>query len=125
MSKPREKALAAYGGALPDWIEVLVAESERTSQSKAAAAIGVSPAVVTGILGNNYKGIVANVEARVRGSLMRDVVQCPALGEISTRKCIDWRDRAKGPIKGNNMLRVMMFRSCRKCPRFKPQEENE
>lgn len=96
-----------------DWIAALRAECQRTSQARTAARLGVSAAMVNQVLRGRYQGKTANIEARVRGELMRATVECPILGEISTRQCLDEQSR---PFAATNPIRVLLYRACRTCP---------
>ncbi|MBI2313545.1 MAG: XRE family transcriptional regulator [Betaproteobacteria bacterium] len=101
-----------------DWIEALRAECVRTSQAQAARRIGRSAAVVNQVLKGTYKGNLRDVEARVRGALMRATLACPVLGEIPTNRCLDEQAR---PRASTNPLRVALYRACQTCPnRRKP-----
>jgi len=117
-----EKAVTSWDGTPPDWVRRLAEEADATSQNRAAKRIGYSGGVVHGVLGRSYKGSYELVEERVRGSLMQAVVACPALGEIGTHVCRDWRDRAKR-FSSHNALSVRMYRACRRCPRFTREAE--
>lgn len=121
---PIDTARAAWGDQMPDWVERLAQECASSSQSKAAQALGVSPAMVSTVLRGTYKGNMANVEERVRGALMRAVLTCPAIGEMPTHVCADWRRRAKS-FTNTNALRVMMYRACISCPRFAELEKKQ
>lgn len=103
-----------------DWLAVLREQSTPTpthperSQSKAAAAIGMSPAVVSQVLKGTYQGRLDRVEAKVRGVFMHQTVVCPALGEISLAKCQDEQGR---PFAPTNPQRVAVYKACRSgCP---------
>ena len=115
-------AREAWGSELPDWVLCLAEEASRTSQNRAAKRIGYTAAVVHGVLRNSYGGSTALVEERVRGALMSATVPCPALGDIGTHICRDWRDRAR-KFSSHNTLAVRMFRACRSCPRFRKEVE--
>ena len=120
MSGQVERARAAWGDALPEWVLVLAQECEATSQNKAAAKIGRSAAVVSTLLGAKYPGDLAAIEELVRGALMREVVQCPVLGDLPKNECAHWRKRAKD-FAGTNALNVRMYRSCNRCDLNKPK----
>ena len=116
MSGPVEIALAAWGAEkMPDWVAVLAQACAAQSQSHVARRIGRSPSLVSNVLRNKYPGDMAQVEGLVRGVYMRAVVQCPALGDLPTHECFEWRKRARR-FEGHNMLRVRMFRACARCP---------
>jgi hypothetical protein len=108
------KAVAAWGDALPDWVAELARYASETSGTLAADAIGYSPAVVTHVIGNAYKGDLARVEDKVRGALMGMVVACPVLGEIGRNRCLD---EQKTPFSASSSIRSKLYRACRSgCP---------
>lgn len=111
-----DTARGAWGEDLPDWVLRLAEECDASSQSKVAAKLGRSPALVSLVLRHKYPGSYAAVEEIVRGVYMRAVVVCPALGELPTHECQIWRKRAK-EFSGHNALRVRMYRACTRCPR--------
>lgn len=112
----------AWGTPLPDWVRSLALACQRTSQSKVAAELDRSPAVVSTVLRKKYAGSYERIEERVRGLLMDGRVDCPALGQLPTHECQDWREKAKTFAAGNP-TRTRMFRACRKCPMFVKEAE--
>lgn len=104
-----------WGANAPDWIRALAAECDRSSQGECAARLGISPAVVNQVLGHSYKGRLDRVEQRVRGELMRETCDCPVLGEISRRDCLDHQVRAK-TFRPTNPMRVRLYAACPACP---------
>lgn len=119
MNAPRAnhaRALAAWGAGAPDWVLALAAECDRTSQGRAAKRLGRSATVVNQVLNGAYKGRLEAIETRVRGELMRAVVICPVLGEISTRKCDDEQSRLK---TSTNILRTLLRQTCPGCPHYR------
>lgn len=121
MSDALQTARDAWGADLPDWIEKLAEACEASSQARVAAQIGRSGAVVSQVLRAKYKGSMISIEELVRGALMGDVVECPALGFLPMHECHDWRRKAR-VFAGNNALRVQMYRACHQCPRNRPQD---
>lgn len=100
-----------------DWLAVLRAECEKTSQSAVSKKLGYSPAVVNQVLKSTYKGDVTKVEAAVRGCFMNEVVDCPVVGEIATHICLNYQ---KLPFAAINPLRVQLYKACRNgCPHSK------
>jgi hypothetical protein len=94
MSKPAtipalDRARSAWGDALPDWVEALAIESDRTSQSKAAMRIGRSAATVSNVINNAYSAGLQGVEQLVRAALMSASVNCPVIGEMSSSACLE------------------------------------
>lgn len=122
MTGPLATIATAWGMSPPDWIAALAEECARTSQAKASAHIGRSPAVVSQALHNRYPGDMAVLEELVRANIMGAVVTCPALGSLPLSECRDWRDKAKN-FAGTNAMRVRMFRACTHCPMNRKDDE--
>lgn len=116
MSSPVEIAATAWTDGLPEWVRRLAEECAETSQNRAARRLGYSAATISQVLRAKYPGDLGGIEERVRGILMAEVIDCPALGEIATHECQEWRKRSHdfSPV---NTLRVRMFRACNRCPR--------
>lgn len=93
-----------------DWIAVLRDEQKRTSQRLVSMRLGLSQTTISQVLKGNYKGNLHRIEERVRGELMNKTVECPVLGEISARKCLDWQAR---PFAATNPTRVAVWKACR------------
>ncbi len=110
---PVEKATSAWA-VLPDWVLVLAEACRQHSQSAVAKRIDYSPAVVSSVLSNSYRGDIARVEQMVRGALMSETVACPALGDIARNVCLDWQSK---PYAATSSHRAAMFHACRSnCP---------
>jgi hypothetical protein len=122
MSGPVEKARAAWGEAMPDWVEALARACAASSQAKVARRLDRSDALVSDVLGKRYRGNMAAVEETVRGVLMDATVDCPALGLLPSHECQTWRQRARA-FSGHNALRVQMYRACARCPRNRREGE--
>ncbi len=99
---------------MSNWINVLRAECESTSQSKAAALIGYSTAVVNQVLKGTYNGDLISVEEVVRGALMGATVECPAIGTIPRNRCIEHQRRSNN-FASTNPLRVQLHKTCPTC----------
>lgn len=112
----------AWGAPLPDWIRSLALACERSSQSKVAAQLDRSPAVVSTVLRKKYAGSYDRIEERVRGILMDGRIECPGMGQLPSHECQDWREKAKVFAPGNP-TRTRMFRACRRCPVFQKEGE--
>ncbi len=100
----------------PEWVVALAIECDGTSQSAVARKMSRSPALVNQVLKNNYKGDLKAVEELVSGLFMNGTVTCPALGELPSNQCQEWRRKSRKFVNVNSQ-RVMMFRACRRCPR--------
>jgi hypothetical protein len=117
------KAGAAWGDALPDWVETLAHEANRTTSAKAARRIGYSGAVLSHVFSKNYPGDIARVEAKVRGALMSATVTCPILGEIGLDHCLN---EQKMPNTGASSIRAKVHRACRGgCPNSRIKTEDD
>lgn len=112
----------AWGTPLPDWIRSLALACERSSQSKVAAQMDRSPAVVSTVLRKKYAGSYDRIEERVRGMLMNGRIDCPGMGQLPTHECQDWREKAK-VFNPGNPTRTRMFRACNRCPIFRKEGE--
>jgi hypothetical protein len=110
------RVLRAWGANSPDWVKALAAACDKSSQGTVAHELEISSAVVNQLLGRSYKGRVDRMESRVRGQYMKAVVDCPVLGEISTRDCQENQARARGPFRATNPLRIALRKSCPTCP---------
>lgn len=121
MSGQVTSMLEEWEGSAPDWVIRLAEECAATSQVKVAKRLGRSGALVNQVLRNRYKGDMAGVEDCVRGLFMNGTIECPALGAIPSNECHDWIKKFRNPSQ-SNMLRIRMFRACKKCPRNTKEE---
>lgn len=96
-----------------DWMNTLRKACESTSQREVADRLGVSPSALSGVLKGKYAASTSNFEKRVRGVLMNEKVRCPVGGVISKKLCQDQQGR---PFIGTSPLRVMLSKTCPKCP---------
>jgi hypothetical protein len=118
----RGVAQEAWGADLPDWVEALVAECERSSQSKVAKALGYSPSVVSDTLRNRYPGDMQKVEDIIRGKFLSGTRDCPFIGSIALDVCVKWQERA-GSDDLINTLHTRMRRACNSCPHMIERKE--
>jgi hypothetical protein len=119
-----EIALAHWGAPLPDWVAALARACDGSSQAKVAAKLGRSGALVSGVLRRKYPGDMGAVEELVRGHLLSETVNCPALGVLPLHECRAWRAKADA-FQNTNSLRVRMYRACRFCNRYKGSTQHE
>lgn len=108
-----ETAKQNWGENLPDWIEVLANEADKSSQNKIAQKIGKSSAAISQILKNAYPGTIENIEAAVRANLMNGSHDCPVFGTILIRECTN-NQRRQFPSSGNPVT-IRIFKACRNC----------
>lgn len=96
------------------WIDELRAACARLGQKEIAKRIGYSNAVISQVLNGKYPGDLDRVQAQVEGVLMKRVVDCPMLGEITLDVC---RAHQRRKFSTTNPMRVQMYRACRNgCP---------
>lgn len=99
---------------VPDWIEALAEAAMRSTGTAVAARIGYSPAVVSDVLRNKYRGDIGRVEQAVRGALMGETVTCPVLGAIGRDRCVS---EQRAPFRAASSLTVRLYSACRAgCP---------
>jgi hypothetical protein len=103
-------AREAYGEALPEWVEALAIEANRTTGAAAGRRIGYSGSVVTSVCKATYAGDIGAVEAKVRGALMGATLECPVLGEIGRDRCLD--EQKKRHV-ATSAVRTALFHACR------------
>ncbi len=113
------KAREAWGE-MPPEIEALAAAAQATSASHVALSVGYSPATLSQVLSNSYRGDVGRVLAKIRGVLMGETLVCPVLGEIATTRCLDEQRR---PFAATNSTRARLFHACRRCPNNRKTHE--
>lgn len=108
-------------GDVPDWVEAIVVECDRTSQGKVAKRMGRSPSVVSQVIRNVYNGAMPAIEDRARAVFCETQQKCPALGWISSADCLGWRDQA-AELTSSSPIRVRMFRACNACPVYTKED---
>lgn len=113
---PQDRARAAWGDEIPDWVLQLAEECGLTSQSKVAARMNRSSSVISQVLGRSYMGNYKAIEEVFHGVFNGLIVECPAIGEIPANVCRDWRLKSQSFASTNNR-RVLMYRACNRCPR--------
>lgn len=119
---PLDTARAHWGAHMPDWVQALADACTETSQNKVALRLGRSAALVSNVLRNRYGGSMQTVEQLVRGVLLAETVDCPALGTMPMHECNAWRVKASA-FANTNALRVRMYRACQTCSRFKGESD--
>ncbi len=107
-----QAAWAEVEGGMPDWVMVLAEACDRTSQNAVARRIGMSASVVSCTINRTYKGLLDGIEARVRGALMSEEVDCPVLGQLRKDACLDHQKRAQ-TFSATSTMRVRMYQACR------------
>ncbi len=105
-----DKARAAWGEAMPDWIAALARAADGKSVRGTAASLGVSPALVSLALRNKYPRPLGTLRARVEAVMSHEIIPCPIMGMITRGDCAHWQNL---PYVGSNTLRVAVYRACR------------
>jgi hypothetical protein len=118
-----DTARTFWGEDLPDWVDALARACDETSQNKVAVKMERSAALVSNVLRNRYSADTGIVEDLVRGHFMREVVDCPALGEIGKQVCRRWRGKAAN-FENVNSQTVTMYRACNRCPIHKGADDD-
>lgn len=108
-----EKAEAAYGDGLPDWVAELAKLADREGLGGAEKRISYSRSAISTVINGKYTGHVGRVEQMVRGALMAATVDCPVLGELARNRCLEWQSK---PYAATSSHRVQMFVACQNCP---------
>lgn len=114
------KAMECWGTP-PDWIVALAEACQRSSQAAVGRDLDVSGSMISQLLSRSYTASTGRIEDRVRGLLMRAVVDCPVMGELPTNQCQDWRRKASA-VSLASPRAVVMCRACLKCPHNQPKE---
>jgi hypothetical protein len=107
-----EKAAAAWGEPLPDWIGELARLADSGGLAGAEKRVGYSRSAVSTILAGKYKGDLGRVEEMVRGALMAETVICPVLDEIGRDRCLT---EQKEPFRATSRHRAQLFHACKTC----------
>jgi hypothetical protein len=107
-----QKAAAAWGEPLPDWLAALVAACEAASMTAVARRLGRSVAAISQVISNSYAGRTDRIASDVRAVLMTDAVACPVLGAIDGARCHAERHRE---FSCANPQLVRLARTCPTC----------
>lgn len=96
-----------------DWLMELAHLADREGLAGTEKLVGYSRSAISSVLNGKYAGDLGRVEQMVRGTLMAETVECPALGAMARNVCLDWQTR---PYSDASALHIRMFRACRDCP---------
>lgn len=118
-----EKARAAYGAELPDWIAELATFADTEGLAGCEKRVGYSRSTISSVLHGKYgMGDMARVEEMVRGALMAVTVDCPVLGEIGRDRCLT---EQKEPFRATSRHRAQLYHACRSgCPHARRKVES-
>ncbi|MEI9885943.1 MAG: hypothetical protein WDN08_05465 [Rhizomicrobium sp.] len=114
-----DNARARHPAGLPDWIAVLARAADAGAargeflRALGARLGGVPAATISAVLGNTYPGKTGAIEAKVRGTLMSERVECPVLGFTIGRDVCGANQSARPSAA--NPTRAKFPRACRGC----------
>ncbi|MEQ1698164.1 MAG: hypothetical protein ABL901_20230 [Hyphomicrobiaceae bacterium] len=121
----KPEAAVGWGEAMPDWVVALAAACDQAPQTEVARRIEYSPAVVSQVLRNTYKGNLKRVEFQVRGLLMEQTLKCPChWDDMGFHACV-WNQEIQFDKKRALPGVGAIFRAtCPTCPNWlKPKKE--
>ena len=105
-----DMARAAWGDAMPSWLETLATECDRTSQADVSRRLRYSGGVIGPVLRRSYTGSYDAVEQAMKGVFQAAKVRCPVLGDMAMQDCLEHQRR---PFAGTNNIRVRLYKACR------------
>ncbi len=108
-----ERAIAAWGSDMPDWVRILADACDRAGQRSVGAKLKRSSGTLSRILNRNYPGSYEEAETLVRATFAADTVACPAFGKIPLSSCVRNRRRKAAPI---NFMQRQFAETCPSCP---------
>jgi len=106
----REKLTAAWGENPAAWLVALADAADERGTKPVAESIGYSPSLISAVVNGSYNGQLKHVEKAVREALLRGVVGCPVLGEITGEKCAIYQRRK---LAATNPAAIRLFKACR------------
>lgn len=100
----------------PVWLDALRTEAQRIGQQRLAMKLDIAESTLSQVLSGSYKAATTRIERRVRGLLLGEECECPALGEITLFYCQSIQD---GPRPSSaNPPRLHAWWACRGMSRF-------
>lgn len=118
----RDKARAAWGADLPEWVLRLAEACDAHGVRGTAAKLKVSPALLSLAINHKHHSDYAFAEQRTRAMLMAEILECPALGLIRAAQC---REEQNIAFTSVNPLAVAVYRACRNGCRHYPKNREE
>ena len=116
-----DRAIAAWGADLPDWVRLLADAADRTSQRGVADQLGKSAGYVSRLINRAYAGSYEEAETQVRAKFGAEQVACPLWGEIPLASCVQLRRRKRPP---QNHMHHACARTCPNCPNNTDRQED-
>lgn len=115
-----DRAVAAWGDTMPDWIRMLANAADRTNQRAVEIKLNRKGGYVSKILNRRYAGSYEEAETLVRVTFGSDQVECPIMGSIPLGSCVRNRRRRSPPV---NQMHHLWARSCPTCALNTDREE--
>lgn len=103
-----------------DVLQIIRTQSKVTTGRDLADQLGISTSAVSQALNNKYVGNVERFCLRVRGVFAGDSVQCPVLGQLTTKLCLEQQGKPKAYT---NPMRVRLQRTCPTCPHHQSNQQ--
>lgn len=112
-----DRAEAAWGGEMPDWVRTLATACDSASQRRVAERMDRSASLISRVLANSYPGDLVDVAERVRATLGAETVDCPAIGDaIPLSACRRHRTPVNKGVPARNHHQQLFRRHCPDCP---------
>lgn len=109
-----QAARRGWGAVLPQWVQLLAAACDRTSQQSVAERLGKSSGYISRLINNQYPGDMAEAERLVRAVYADDDVECPIWSAtIPLSACMSNRRRTLRP---QNFVQRKYQILCPGCP---------
>ena len=106
-----------------DWLSALREACAASTQAALARRLGVSATMVNQALKGTYKGDLSRLKALVEADLLAHTVDCPAIGEMPKKNCLEHQARQR-PFATVNAYYAKLYRACRSgCPYSKLPKE--
>lgn len=109
-----QKARAAWGADVPDWVLLLAGACDRLGQRGAAQRLDQSSGTISKVIRRVYAGNYAEIERKVRAAFSPERVLCPATAaHMALKTCLRWRRRTGTP---QHALHIVLDDYCPRCP---------
>lgn len=108
-----ERARAAWGNDMPNWVRLLASACDTTNQRDVGAQLGKSSGYISKLINRNYPGDMDEAERLVRATFGKEDVVCPLWGPIPLNSCMTARRRKAPP---RNHAHRLHRKHCPTCP---------
>ncbi|MHB1350083.1 MAG: helix-turn-helix domain-containing protein [Desulfobulbaceae bacterium] len=99
------------------WLELLRRQVQLRGASMVARELGVSPTTISLTLNGKYGASTDKIERRVMRIYGDGTgVDCPVLGKITPRKCVEtWERAGRIGSRAGNPRTIKLYKLCMKC----------